>query len=90
MPPSLGGGGVSVFNAQVHLTANFTRDQQYQLRQEIREMKESDGEDSPKQYRIRNMRSQSNALGDWEFLPVNMPVRQKTSTMKLRKSLYNT
>ena len=66
------------------------RDQQYQLRQKIREMKESDGEDSPKQYRIRNMRSQSNALGDWEFLPVNMPVRQKTSTMKLRKSLYNT
>ena len=57
------------------------RDQQYQLRQKIREMKESNGEDSPKQYRIRNMRIQSNASGDWEFLPVNRPVRQKTSHM---------
>lgn len=57
------------------------RDQQYNLREQIRQMKARDGEESTTQYRIRNMKIQSKASGDWEFLQVERSARQKTSTM---------
>jgi len=43
------------------------RDQQYRLRQQIKEMKEQD--ESGTQYRIRNMKIQAKSTGDWEHLP---------------------
>lgn len=44
------------------------RDQQYKLRQQIKQMKE---QDQTTQYRIRNMQIQTKASGDWEYLQPN-------------------